>query len=521
MYNTRYMFEANRTYRIIDMFGAPRARHAIFIPVLLLVIVAELVALAPFTLSGSAERLFSGKSSTISITSPKAYQVLQRGADDTADIAISGTYSGTPEAIEASWNGGAWETIVSEPSGGTYSGVLVSQKAGQGNLRVRFADNVEVSASNAYVGVGDIYVVAGQSNASGRGFNSQSYTHASLNASLFGNDGQWKRLTDPTDSNTNQVDGVSADSYAAGSPWPLLATSILADQSVPVAFVVAPKGGTSIYQWQKNSDGSVSPSDRTPYSSCSTALDASGLYGNMKRQIDGAGGKIKAVLFFQGEQDARNVLETSQESYEGYLNCFIDNVYADFGAPTVSGMIHIYAGKATASALDTIRAAQKAVWDENEHAIAGPVMVDVDVTAGDGVHFMTNSEIQIFANRWWAALKNNLYGGTDDGRGPRIQSAQYNQEKTELILSFADDSGLSAGSVSVRVFSVVDERSPIAVVRVERLSATQLSLTLSRAASGSITVSLASGSAGIRGKMPYDASAFSLPAEPFTVVATP
>lgn len=95
---------------------------------------------------------------TITISTPSAYQVIQRNGSNQANIAITGTYTGTtPPAIEASWNGGAYTTIASSPSGGTYSGTLSAQSAGQGTLTVRRTDDTTVSASKSYVGIGDVF----------------------------------------------------------------------------------------------------------------------------------------------------------------------------------------------------------------------------------------------------------------------------------------------------------------------------------------------------------------------------
>ena len=134
----------------------------------------------------------------ISITSPKTYQTYQRDENGQADISMSGTYTGTPTAIEAQFNGGGWSTIDASPSGGSFSGAFSSQ-SGQGTLKVHFTNDHAVTASVTSVGIGDVFLVAGQSSASGRGINSQAYAHSSLKASMYREDEVWAELTDPTD----------------------------------------------------------------------------------------------------------------------------------------------------------------------------------------------------------------------------------------------------------------------------------------------------------------------------------
>jgi hypothetical protein len=235
--------------------------------------------------------LFSSNSklsTSLSVDDIYEYQVFQRDKYNQADILISGTYDGTPTAIEASFNGSAYQIIAENPVDGNFSGVLQNQNAGQGVLFVRYVNDISITDNIDHIGIGDIFIIAGQSNASGRGITLNSYSHSTLKASLFGNDDVWKELKDPTDSSLNQVDGISSDAIAAGSPWPLIATSILETTGVPVAFVPTAKGGSGILSWSPQMIN----------------LDTSTLYGSMYRRIKAVGGSVAGVLFFQGESDS-------------------------------------------------------------------------------------------------------------------------------------------------------------------------------------------------------------------------
>jgi hypothetical protein len=89
--------------------------------------------------------------SSVTLTSPVTQQVFQRegvGAGvGKGDILITGTYTGSPTALEASWNGGGYATVVSSPSGGTFSTKLSRQSVGSGTLTVRFTNDTGVTAS--------------------------------------------------------------------------------------------------------------------------------------------------------------------------------------------------------------------------------------------------------------------------------------------------------------------------------------------------------------------------------------
>lgn len=438
---------------------------------------------------------------SITITSPVNYQVIQRNGSNQANITVTGTYTGTPTAIEASWNSGAYTTIVASPAGGTFSGTISNQTAGQGTLIVRFTNNTSVSSSKSYVGIGDIFVSAGQSNGSGRGLNPQTYSNPTLKASLFGNDDVWKELADPTDSNTNQVDSVSLEvpGVEGGSVWPLIATNYLADQNVPVAFIPTTKGGTSITQWQPNS---------------SNHGDVTTLYGSMYRRINAVGG-VKAVLFWQGEND----MGTSRATYLSKVTSLANAIYSDFGVKTVVAQIGPYNNQ-TATNIDNVRLAQIDAWNAGGNILPGPSLYDIQITdLTYYVHFRTDAEVAAAATRWWAAIKKDLYSGTD-GRGPILTSAKYNSTKTQIKLTFSDDTLPLLPASNLAGFTVKDNGISASISSITRIANNKLQINLASAASGTITISLGSGNVGEGVSVPTDSSTYNLPAEIFVDQAT-
>jgi len=109
-----------------------------------------------------------------------------------------------------------------------------------------------------------------------------------------------------------------------------------------------------------------------------------------------------AVLFWQGETDAAEGM--SSEGYIGYLNTFADQVFNDFGIPTVVAEIGNDQG-VEPDALDNIRNAQHEAWQTNPHILQGPSFKDL--IPDDGVHFKSKENNRIIADRWIESLKNN------------------------------------------------------------------------------------------------------------------
>lgn len=413
-------------------------------------------------------------SDSITLTAPSHYQTYQRNDENEADINITGTYTGTPTAIEARFNDGSWTTIESSPSGNSFSGTLSNQQASQGAVEVRFTNATTTADSATYVGIGDIFAIAGQSNASGRGTNNQTYSHESLKATRF--TGSWNELTDP-------VDGEG------GSVWPLLATHYIDNQSVPVAFITdPPEGGTSIVSWQKGE----------------------ALYTTLSNRISDVG-DIKAVLYWQGEKDVG--IDMASTTYNSYLDTLANDIYSDFGVKTVVAQIGEYLGK-PASSKNEIRLAQKEAWEDNENVIPGPSLYDVNLTV-DGLHFKTDGELQTAADRWWAAIEAEFYEG-DDGKGPQFVEAVENSDRTAVIITFSDETLPLLPATSIEGFRVTDDGATTTISSITRTASTTLTITLDSALTGSTTtVSLGYGDEANGLAVPTDSSAYNLPAEIF------
>ncbi|MFQ6096426.1 MAG: sialate O-acetylesterase [Armatimonadota bacterium] len=418
---------------------------------------------------------------TITLFSPRDYQTYQRDVGGQADIPIGGWYSGTPASIEARFNGGPWSTIDAQPTAGTYSGTLERQ-SGQGTLEVRFAADTGIAASAAYVGIGDVFIVAGQSNASGRGSTYQAYTHAGLKAAMYRQDGRWVELKDPTDSD----DG-------AGSAWPLLATLHMADQGVPVAFVTTADGGTGLAapdgDWSKGG---------MQYRGFLATVRSSGV------------NDATAILWHQGERDARNGI--SQREYQTALSAMVLNMQADLGGHfadlrLVCAQIGMVAGR-TAAQLDPIRLAQANRWDNDPDVLAGPVLHDVK--SADG-HFRTDAELQTLANRWWRALKYHFYGGAEPARGPQFSGASYAGNR--VTVAFEGGQGSLVNVTDATGWHIVDSGGIRTLVSLSGTDET-VTLILDQDLRAPVSVTFGSGNSGA-GTTLHDSGTYPLPPEPF------
>jgi hypothetical protein len=138
-----------------------------------------------------------------------------------------------------------------------------------------------------YEGKLKLFILAGQSNMSGRGAVPAALKHTNPRVYVFGNDYQWKLAEEPVDSAAGQVDMVSEDRDAGMSPSLNFAETLLDPKPEwVIGLIPCAKNSTSLLEWQQNED---------PKS----------LYGSCLKRIREAMqiGTPAGILFYQGETD--------------------------------------------------------------------------------------------------------------------------------------------------------------------------------------------------------------------------
>lgn len=425
----------------------------------------------------------------ISVKQPSPYQIFQRRADGKSEIPIKGTITGEPTGIYGRWNGGPWVQL--EVTNGEFTGVLQDQEQGQGTLQVRGGNE---TISVPYVGIGDVFLVAGQSNAEGRISEFQSYQHPTLKAGVFDEELTWRELTDPSDSSWPR----------SGSVWPLLATEMMRDQNIPVAFITtaAPQSGLT------NHGGSgwdpVPPTGPGP---C--------LLSSLKIVRASGVSALKAVLWYQGENDAI-ASGMSTPFYESRLRALQQYMSDDLGYSVrlmVWQLAALQGYGENRTSLDAVRQAQANVWGDPKF-LPGPVLYDLDIISdGDRVHIKKPEHARAEAHRAWSLMKSYLYGGTSS-RGPVFNSARMvGLDKVEI--NFVTNSALTS-SVPTQGWRVVDSVGLIGVTEAVRSGESTILLTLERPTSGSVTLSWASYNDAVGVKL-WDGN--DMPAEPFQEIS--
>lgn len=348
---------------------------------------------------GASSRKFQQLATGLDLTTPSLYQVSQR-TGSIGTISIAGTvWSGTHD-VECSYAGGSFTTVAAAASG-SFTGALTSQPAGSGQLVCREVDAPNVMAIVDTVGIGDLFPIMGQSNAVGQAVKNYQYSDRANTvegyapfAAIYGGDYQWHLLADPVGYQTGWVDSVNSNVGAGNfgsSIWPLVASSFLASQNVPVAFIPCAKDSTAISSWLPGA----------------SHTDRSTLYGACVFRAQQVTSAVKGVLWWQGETDAVN--GTSAATYETNLKAVADAFNADLGGAVLVPVLLQQGSGMTNTNRNAINTGiSNAHTNDSTH-----VMAPADFTnlyADDTFHLKVDGNVFAAANggatiSMWAALQ--------------------------------------------------------------------------------------------------------------------
>ena len=137
-----------------------------------------------------------------------------------------------------------------------------------------------------------LFILVGQSNMSGRGKErADSIYDADPNVYLFGNDYRWKIAQQPVDSSHDQLDPVSRDTGTGIDPSLSFARELRNRYpNIAVGLIPCAMGATTMFEWERR-------------------MGRDSLYGSClyRAKLAASMGKLKAILFFQGEWDALDI----------------------------------------------------------------------------------------------------------------------------------------------------------------------------------------------------------------------
>lgn len=279
--------------------------------------------------------------------------------------------------------GKSWECALELPQGGLYrieTGLMENGApfcpfpvGRRGDTRV-------------HIGVGDLFVIAGQSNAVGYG-RGVAEDPPELGVHILKNSEQWSLAVHPLGDST---DSVTPENYAAQnvgtSPFLTFGREVKRRTGLPVGLLQTAYDGQNIRKWKPDGSGE--------------------LYDLMCRRVRQAGGDVSAVLWYQGCSDA---IEDIAQEYEAAFREFVEAFRTETGLtalPFLTVQLNRHKDSGGGHMDDTwatVREAQRRLAHTMEQVSVVPSQ-DLELSQGDGLHTSSAGNVILgrrLAGLWW------------------------------------------------------------------------------------------------------------------------
>ncbi|TDE13718.1 T9SS type A sorting domain-containing protein [Dyadobacter psychrotolerans] len=361
-------------------------------------------------------------SGQINITYPSSRAIFQRDKNNSARIYVAGSYSKPADRIEAKLiaiNGGAdtdWVPIQSNPQGGFYSGSVVSS-GGWYELRVRGmrGDQETESRTMSPVGIGEVFLIAGQSNAQGFqdypnfSYGAQRANDDRVNCIAYSNNQRSDvSLPYPSFAHLESNSQISPRGQSAWS-WGKLGDILAERLRVPILFYNVAWEGTLVRTWRESITGTAY-SPYIPASYDPSGMPYSNLRSVMQNYVPITG--IRGVLWQQGEAD--NQFDTRTEDYVKDLRAVIDASRNESGKGSLAWVISITSYTNRYGTDNNVIQGQKNIISTANKIFQGPNTDQIQIPRTDfeGVH-LHNEGLTSLGEAWSNALNNDFFSNSD------------------------------------------------------------------------------------------------------------
>ena len=332
---------------------------------------------------------------TMVVTSPLDYQVFQRQTRDVGAILVRGHALTSADSVRVCIKGasisgplsGQWRKLPLDRSSGEFSASVDIAAGGFYTVEVqsRRGHHLIGSVTVPHVGIGEVFLISGQSNSTNYGEVLQ-ITQTGMVTTFSGD--SWRIANDPQP-------GTQDDSKK-GSFVPSFGDALYRKYHVPIGIASVGHGSTSVRQWLPAGEPVKVMPTMTKYVSRGPdgiLISDGTLFNGMMRRIQQFGPHgFRAVLWHQGESDSHQPAEheISPSEYGSMLEHVILSSRKEAGWDMPWFVAKVSYHNAEDPLNNGIREAQQSLWKKGI-AIQGP---DTDtLTAayrqnnGKGTHF--------------------------------------------------------------------------------------------------------------------------------------
>ena len=451
---------------------------------------------------------------------PSDWQILQRRLDNTVDIPLGGTWldpSGRMAAVEVrivdetfqrpaaehlDWRQAdtspdrTWRHVLEDiPAGGPYR--LETRLRIEGDSWRLAGDQIH------HLGVGDLWIIAGDDNALGFGHGSVG-DPLEMGVHLYRKNERWSLASHPLHDTTGIRNSRFFSIGSAGhSPWLAFGRLLHRETGLPIGLLPAAQEGSLLENWHNKRKGTPSPAFDSMLSMIWTA---SSYYDFANFSLHDGGsrlipkpaqppGAVAGCVWYQGNADCRR--EGAASDYGAVFAGFIDKLRAALEAPHLPVVVCqlnrvIGVAKPGESTLwGLVREAQRAA----AHNLASVAVIPtLDAGLSDGIHNSALGNVNIGERAGRAAL-GMVYGKKSPWRAPDFKDAWFqDDERNKIVIEFDHVSGeLRPVAGEVASLSIGDASGGAPIRKVKITGPNQITAIMNRPLGEAPTVSFCSG----------------------------
>ncbi|MFC1805896.1 sialate O-acetylesterase [Planctomycetota bacterium] len=425
----------------------------------------------------------------ILLDGPTDWQILQQDEHGCADLPLAGRgdaeTAGTVEVRLVAEDTGVavsrdldWRPAETRPDG-TWSATLARIPTGglyRLETRLNPPENLAGEWSTRgdmrhFLGVGDLWVIAGQSNSAGYG-RGPYVDPPELGVHLFRNSETWALASHPLNESTDTAHPVNREGgNPAHSPYLAFGRLLTAELRHPIGLVQTSLGGSALAAWNPAEPGDAP------------------LFDNMLHCIGLVGGRVKGILWYQGESDTGS--QALAETYEGRFIRAVQAWRAATGIPDLAvitvqlNRVHGVPAEWNDTTWSLVREAQRQIPNALDRVVVVP---SIDCPLADGIHTAPGGNM-LLGERMARAALGAFSGRPVDYLAPDIQSARAIKGGKAIELAFAPvTSRMGCHDPEANCFRVEDADGHVPVDRLVYRGDHTVLLMLDRPLSGDAVV---------------------------------
>ena len=419
---------------------------------------------------------------------PEPFQIIQQDEHGFGTIRVAGHWDrgGGPEIVQARIVREQDQSVVCpwmparDQSAGNWQRAFENVPAG-GLYRIETRLAIDATPAEwgpagdviHHVGVGDLWVIAGQSNAAGYG-RGPVFDPPELGLHILKNDQTWDVAAHPLNSPASSPHANAEIANPGHSPYLCFARTLRAALGYPIGLVQTALGNTRLSQWN------ITENPDAP------------LYQNLLHRVGLVGGQVRGLLWYQGESDTNPGLA---ETYEARFAAFVARLRADLNDPALPIILaqsNRYTGFQSPEehrGWSRLREAQR-----NARRLGNVAVVPtLDLPLSDDCHTSSAGNLVLARRKAEAALA-MVYGKAPSPLYPDVSEAVREIDGRSVELTFRGvSSRLQFIGPGETDFAVEDEAGFAAVRRARCVGRDRVRLDLERTVSTSARVHSAFG----------------------------